>query len=980
VKLCLVEPAYRVLEQHAPELVARFSAAGVLAFVSPYVRALLGEPPNALLGSSLFSLIAREDRAEVQRRLKVLESPGNVREECRVHLIDAYGQLVSVQLALYALRVTPERSPSEYVMVARELEGAARLVMARALSGQRPLTMFSEAPSTGARPSPEQLGRRDQQISALVARAGLCHLRLDPQGRVLLIDAAALALLGYDQPAQLVGKNAQRHLWRGPLALSDALAHAQRDGSTRFEAPLRCRDGTLRSVECVFEPMRGDDDAALAIDVLLRDVTEERREAWEREHAREAADAGSRAKSAFLASMSHEIRTPMNAILGMTHLALEADSLARTREYLARIQVAGAGLLDVINDILDVSKIEAGKLELELAPFELDRMIDTVATVIAVRSAERKLELVLAIDPALPEVLVGDRARLTQVLLNLAGNAVKFTDRGEIVVQLDLVSRSEGRAELRCAVRDSGIGMSSEQLARLFQPFSQLESANKRDRGTGLGLVIAQELVRCMGGEIEVESTPGLGSEFRFTLQLEVPEPSQPARARIAPELRDWRVLVVESVEATRVALERSLLALGFTVCTVATDQEGLRALNQSERGFELVLIDAQHLDAARKIALLREHRPELVMLSTQPREEVDGDLSFARAFLRKPVSRASLIDCVLDAADARRNGPRSAPPPALVAQPRPKPLAGLSLLVVEDNEINQILARDLLETAGATVLIASDGHEAIRLCAARAFDLILMDVQMPGLDGHATTRVLRAEAKTADTPIIAMTAHAFDAERKKCLASGMNAHVSKPISPPELVQTVLTWATPKAVERARALRPSPVPSIDVPEPEERPSVLEREDVLRAFEQPAISARPPHVTLSPEPTVKVDRYAPTTPAPPAAFDPDALAAVFKDPARRLTFLRKFVDSAHATLRELHGAWERHAEADISFAGHKLKSSAKACGAHALAALCADLEHHAKDGDWEKLRPLEGRAEQLLADVTRHVEALEARAR
>jgi PAS domain S-box-containing protein len=979
-----VEPAYRVLEQHAPELVARFSVAGVLAFVSPYVRALLGEPPNALIGSSVFSLVAREDRVEVQRRLKALEPPGQVREECRVHLIDAYGQPVLVQLALYALRETPERPVSEYVLVARELEGAARLVMARDLTGTqaaRPSAMFTDPPSGNARPSIEQLARREQQLTALIARAGLSHLRLDPNGRVLLIDSGALALLGYDQAAQLVGKNAQRHLWRGPLALADALLRVQQEGSARFEAPLRRRDGTLRSVECVFERMRGEDGATLAIDVLLRDVTEERREAWEREHAREAADAGSRAKSAFLANMSHEIRTPMNAILGMTHLALESDSRAKQREYLSRIQVAGAGLLDVINDILDVSKIEAGKLELELAPFELDRMIDNVATVIAVRAAERKLELVLAVDPALPEVLIGDRARLTQVLLNLAGNAVKFTEHGEVVIQLDLRTQPDGRAELRCAVRDSGVGMSQEQLARLFEPFSQLEAANRHDRGTGLGLVIVQELVRCMGGEIAVESAPGVGSEFHFSLQLEAPATSQPARARITPDLQEWRVLVVESGEAARVALERSLLALGFTVCAVGSAGEALRALSHSERGFELAFIDAQHggIALAREIAQssARERKPELLMLSARPREEVSDDLSFARAFLRKPVSRTTLIECVLDAADARRNGPRaSASPPPLVATPRPKPLAGLRLLVVEDNEINQILARDLLETAGAVVVVAGDGHEAIRLCAARdpIFDLILMDVQMPGLDGHATTRVLRAEPRTANTPIIAMTAHAFDAERKKCLASGMNAHVSKPISPPELVQTVLTWASPHAVESARALRPSPLPRVD-PGPEQRPSALER---------PAISARPPaaerqaHVTLSPERGVPTDRRALTVPSPSPDFDPNALSSVFKDPARRLTFLRKFVDSAHVTLRELHGAWERRAEGEISFAGHKLKSSAKACGAHALATVCAELEHFAKDGDWAKLAPLEGRAEQLLDEVARHVAELEAR--
>jgi CheY-like chemotaxis protein len=258
-------------------------------------------------------------------------------------------------------------------------------------------------------------------------------------------------------------------------------------------------------------------------------------------------------------------------------------------------------------------------------------------------------------------------------------------------------------------------------------------------------------------------------------------------------------------------------------------------------------------------------------------------------------------------------------------------------LLVVEDNEVNQVLARDLLEAAGAKVALANDGREAIRLAAGAspAFDLILMDVQMPGMDGHATTRVLRGEPTTRDTPIIAMTAHAFEAERRKCLASGMNAHVTKPINPPELVQTVLTWARPgtSVTNTLGALAPAQ----SAPE------------------------RPPPASDLP------------------SFDPTALRAVFREPSRQLSFMRKFVDSARATLADLQGAWERRASEEIGFAGHKLKSSAKACGAHALAALCAELEVHAKGPDWSRLDPLRGKAERLLEDVASHVSALEAAA-
>jgi two-component system, sensor histidine kinase and response regulator len=955
-----VESAYLVLEQHAPELVARFSSHGVLAFVSAHAQALLGEPPESLLGSSAFALIAAEDRAEVQRRVAALEQAG-ARDLCSVRMVRASGQLVPVQLALYAVRDADGIARS-FVLVAREPESGTKLVPPS--SSRAPSQLFSEPPSSNTRPSPEQLLRSESQLSDLLRSAQLCHLRLDSHGRVLRIDEAALQLLGYEQAGQLVGKHAQRMLWRGRMPLAEALAEAQRNGSAQLEVPLRCRDGTLCTVRSTLHVLRGDDGSVIAIDVLLRDVTDERRASWEVEHAREAAEAGSRAKSAFLANMSHQIRTPMNAILGMAHLALESDSLSKQREYLSQIQAAGGGLLEVVNDILDVSKIEAGKLELTLAPFELDRMLDTVANVVAVRAAERRLELVLAVDPALPESLLGDRARLTQVLMNLASNAVKFTDAGEIVIAIELVAARGQQVEVRFSVRDSGIGLSEEQQTRLFEPFSQLETS-RRDRGTGLGLVIAQDLAHCMGGEIGVASAPGRGSDFHFQLTLAVPADSRPARERMGSELRDWRVLVAQASPVGRAALERSLHSLGFAVRGVGSVREGMALLLEAERkdeAYALVLVDAQ-LPAPGGVALAqsiaqhpwRQRRPELLMLADASSQEVANgrDLACVRAVLRKPISRSTLLDSLLDVADARRGGVRAnSPPPPLVpaTRGRPKPLLGLTLLVVEDNEINQILARDLLETAGARVVLAGDGQEAIKLCAGREppFDLILMDVKMPGLDGHATTRILRGEAKSAHTPIIAMTAHAFDAERRKCLASGMNAHVSKPISPPELFRTVLAWTRPSAASATTA------PAAN-------------------FSEPTPSSLPFSV-----PQASPGRGAGGMPAPPPDFDPNALAAVFRDPDRQLSFLRKFIDSARLTLAELNGAWERRGAADIGFAGHKLKSSAKACGANALAALCAELEHRAKEGDWERLAPLQGRAEELLDAIARHVEAEEAK--
>ena len=954
-----MEAAYRVLAERAPELVARHDRDSTFLYLSVASLTLLGRASSQLLGTRALALVAEEDRERVRATLAELCAGTRAEVHYRARHKHANGAWVWLEVTAYPLLDEAGGPIREYVSVARDTR-AERAQNEAARQLDRPERSRVEGHvSARERTMEGALQHSEELLSAVVANMEITHLRFDLEGKILMVNPAGVQLLGFEQAEQLVGKSVPTQLRLLPTCFAELLAQVLREGVAAVDAPLRRRDGMLRQVQGALRLQRDENGLALAIDGVLRDVTDERKASEELIHAREAAEAGSRAKSVFLANMSHEIRTPMNAIIGLSHLALDADP-DRQRQYLTQIRAAGVSLLDIINDILDVSKIEAGKVTLEHEPFELDRVLDAVANVISVRASERRLDVVFAVDPRVPDELVGDRMRLGQVIMNLASNAVKFTEKGEVVVAVELLAQDAQQVRLRFSVRDTGIGMTAEQQHRLFQPFSQVDSSSSRKYGgTGLGLAISRELVQMMGGEISVESKLSVGSEFHFELKLGIGESTQLLRHKLPRDVRDLRILVVDESQVARDVITRSLLSLGVAVCAVASAEAARDTLRQAEqRGapYQLTLIDVRRneddgVELAQQLerGTLLSEKPALVLISADARDDVaqGRELAGIKAFLQKPISRSSLLDTIMDVIHKPAEPVHAAPP----ASERPKPLSDLTLLVVEDNEINQILARDLLESAGACVVLASDGREALRLASERTpgFDVILMDVQMPGMDGHATTRKLREEPKTARTPIIAMTAHAFDAERAKCLASGMNAHVAKPINPRELIQTVHSWARPASAATA--------------------------DVAMKARTPA-----PELTKQPAASAPVQR----TEAPPAAapahlpsFEEGALAVVFKDPARQLAFLRRFIDAARVTLSELDQAGSTRDHGQVGFLGHKLKSSAKACGAHALASLLADLERYAKVPDWSVLEPLLGRSHALLDEVIKHVEQRES---
>ncbi|GAA1156875.1 hypothetical protein GCM10009606_38590 [Nocardioides aquiterrae] len=539
---------------------------------------------------------------------------------------------------------------------------------------------------------------------------------------------------------------------------------------------------------------------ALAFVRTARLLRSEARARAELAAARDAALEGSRAKSAFLATMSHEIRTPMNGVIGLTDLLLTTQLDERQRQYADGVQTAGRALLSIINDILDFSKVEAGRVELEEIDFDLVRLVEDVAELVAEPAREKGLELLAYCSPEVPAALRGDPARIRQVLLNLAGNAVKFTPSGEVVVRAQLESRPDARLVVRFEVVDTGVGVPEEHRAYLFEPFSQADTSTTREYGgTGLGLAISRQLVEAMGGEMGVTSTVGQGSTFWATVPLQAAVDPASLPPSTTEGLDGLRVLVVDDNHTNRVILHDQLAAWGMTVDTVDGGPAALAALLaavRERRPYDLGVLDLcmpgmDGLELGRRIAASPELAgTPLVLLTSGP----DIGLTEAQAAgigaaLTKPVALSRLRTTLggLVAVQAAR-------PRAAAAEPTPSPCRG-RVLVVEDGEINQLVATGILESLGYQAECADDGYGALEALASTAYDAVLMDVQMPNMDGYeATAEIRRREGTDRHTPIIAMTASAIEGDRERCLAAGMDDYVSKPVDRASVDAALARW------------------------------------------------------------------------------------------------------------------------------------------------------------------------------------------
>lgn len=539
----------------------------------------------------------------------------------------------------------------------------------------------------------------------------------------------------------------------------------------------------------------------------------------------ELAKAAEVAKSNFLARMSHEIRTPLNAVIGMCYLALKTDLTAQQEDYLNKIRISSDILLRVINDILDYSKIEAGMLTAESIPFDLDTVLGNVVSVTSLGAAEKQLEFLLSVGSDVPTHLVGDPLRLGQVLFNLVGNAIKFTETGEVILDVRQEPAPVKMVRLRFSVRDTGIGMTPEQKKKLFVPFSQAdETISRRYGGTGLGLSICFRLIELMGGRLDVTSTPGSGSEFFFTLDLPLSEDMSLVEKSEVVGLAGMRILVVDDNPTSRQIICDMLLGMRFTVTAANSGQEALDILTQKDSDFGVVLLDwkmpgMDGIECARQIRALNLSRPPaIIIITAYGREDVrlHAENVSVDGFLLKPVNRSVLFDTIADVLGVEHVPKRGIRQQIMASGVLPAALRGTAALLVEDNEINQQVAREMLEDVGLVVDVASDGAEAIRRIAEKPYAVVFMDVQMPVMDGLEATQRIRSNPKYARLPIIAMTANALEADKQACLKVGMNDHVGKPIAMTELVAALTKWIVPETrVAKPVPSRVIPVSSLD---------------------------------------------------------------------------------------------------------------------------------------------------------------------
>jgi CheY-like chemotaxis protein len=599
----------------------------------------------------------------------------------------------------------------------------------------------------------------------------------------------------------------------------------------------------------------------------------------------------------------------MNAIMGMAHLALKTDLTAKQYDYLKKVDISAKSLLGIINDILDFSKIEAGKMDMESVDFQLEDTLENISTLVGIKTQEKGLELLFKTDPAVPRALVGDPLRLGQILINISNNAVKFTDSGEIVVATELVKQDQAQATLKFSVRDTGIGMTAEQTVKLFQPFAQADSSTTRKYGgTGLGLTISKRLAEMMGGKIWVDSQAGQGSTFSFTADFGLGQERAKKRFKPASELQGMQVLVVDDNATSRSILQEMLESFSFKVSLAASGEEGIAELENAQEGklFELVIMDWKMpgMDGIEASKRIKNHKglskiPPIILVTAYGREEVmqQAEQVGLEGFLLKPVNSSTLFDSIMQAFG------EAVPETSRVAQRQGqeaealKSIQGARVLLVEDNEINQQVAQEILEGAGLIVTLANNGLEAVEAVKENNYDAVLMDVQMPVMDGYEATRKIRewesvsANAdsdiwgtedrgqKTEDrkenaevglrpvgaigayapegmrnkndensdvgdqepaasdqrrVPIIAMTAHAMAGDDKKSIEAGMDDHATKPIDPDQLFATLQKWIKP-AAERAAAQKP---PVLDAsPAPDQAvPDEVELPESLPGFD------------------------------------------------------------------------------------------------------------------------------------------------
>ncbi|HEX5755116.1 MAG TPA: response regulator [Arenimonas sp.] len=668
----------------------------------------------------------------------------------------------------------------------------------------------------------QQLARRAAEQALAANERQLQHLidnldryfvyGRDAEGRIVRVSDSVQRVLGLAPEALL--RDGAALLTDEPVNIASLqrLKQPREGGSQQFEFELRAADGAIHRLECTEVAVRDRSGRIVAIDGIARDVSEQRRIEAELREARDQAEAASRSKSQFLANMSHEIRTPMNAVIGMATLLARSPLTSRQRGQLAQLQASARMLLGIIDDILDLSRIEAGRLSIVSRDFSLDDLLTDLTSLVGQRARDKQLDVLIDCDPAIPDRLIGDPMRLQQVLVNLVVNAIKFTERGAVVIEIGCLAREHDALLLRFAVRDSGIGIPAEALPRLFEQFTQMdESDTRKHGGAGLGLAISKRLVSLMGGELSAESEPGRGSTFHFEARLglagSIAEPvHSPLRAGL-------RALVVDDSAAARDIFGNLLESMRFDVSLADNAEQAVQLVQQAQPPFDLLLIDYRlpGCDGLHAVRELRRRRrlPASVMITAYADEDLasEAERSGVDVFLQKPVSPSALHDAAV-AALQRREGAH-VPEHKHDAVQSLRFQSGQRVLVAEDNEVNREVAGELLTGLGLKVMMAEDGLVALRMLREQDFDLVLMDVQMPELDGVEATRRIKQDPALARVPVVALTAHALDSDRERFLAAGMDDFLPKPIDEPALLRVLSRWLQTVASETRDAREPA---------------------------------------------------------------------------------------------------------------------------------------------------------------------------
>ena len=765
--------------------------------------------------------------------------------------------------------------------------------------------------------STQELARQHAYLDALIASTPVAIAVLDDRRVVRSVNPAFEALFGY-AAAEVVGAGIDRLIV--PEALrpesSDLETRVRRGEVVRVELERMRKDGQRIQVRLSAAAVKAAADGALV--ALYEDISDRKAAEEAMRAARDLAERVARARSAFLANMSHEIRTPMNAVLGFVELVLDTELAPEQRRALELVRTSSEALLTILNDILDYSKIEAEHLELEAIPFDLPKVVHATATLLAVRAREKHLELTVDVPPDVPQMVRGDPTRLRQVLMNLIGNAIKFTEEGEVEVSASVMQRDGAGAAVGFRVRDTGIGIPQEQLSTIFQEFTQADaSTTRRYGGTGLGLAISRRLVALMGGQLAVTSEVGRGSEFSFSLRL--PLEAAPATARAAVSLGGRRLLVVDDNETNRRIVRDMLGAEGMAVHEAPRADAGLEALRRAARAgapYDLAIMDAQmpDQDGFELAAAIRADRAlatTRLLILTSAGQRGDGERCRQlgiQAYLTKPIARADLVEGVGTVLAGAVSAPGAAD--LVTRHSIAESRHALRILLAEDNPVNQQVATAMLLKRGHQVDVVSNGREAVDAVARERYDVVLMDIQMPEMDGFEATQEIRGLPQGRALPIIALTAHALSGERERCLERGMSGYLAKP--------------------------------------------FKAHDLFAAVE--GRSAQPADTAAAPPPAVDLAGFRRTMEEAGAAEAVDGI-------------LETFVATLPQRLAAVAAAVAGTEAEPLQRAAHAFKSAAGTIGAGHLAALLEEMERAAQGGDLagarDKIEHLQGEAQAVL---------------